>query len=321
MKERKLVQVKNESNSSPEYNFIYLIGESTTNNDIINETNNYFPETDLKKIKLLLLHTLVTFNQAKQLRESLVLNQCPFHSVKSILVPATEYDITRFIIRDYDKPTTFIRIRGGSWINAIAIADEVKRAKIITAPEGYFKLFDIRDIPDDWNLRCTFCNNLIPKRKVERFQRLYSDICMLICNNPNCVRYNQRTDAYTDNDLYTQDDSLENIDLIIYRDVPKNWNLKCLICNCEILRYKLVRTDNEVRAFSICNNNNCANFNNSTTAYTIAPPRKIYSCFNCKNELTICKVNILENENKLQLIYYCRDCNKDREFPIDYLSF
>jgi len=319
-------------NNYPEsngYNFIYLLGELTTPNEIINEIGVNFPETDLNQISIIIFHTLVTFNKVKEIREALLNCGLNFKEVKSFLIPATEYLITRYVVRDFDTPNTIIRIRGGSWINAIAIADEVKQAKIVTGEKGYFKDFDCANIPADWNLRCVHCNELILKRKVEIFGKLFPNKCILVCNNPECANYKQETILYTDNDKYTQDFYLRNSKSIKYKEksrtefneVPKTWNLRCLNCNEIIKKYKIVSRGDEKKASPLCSNEKCESFNNETDAYTTAPKGRIYSCFICQKELANCKVNIIEEQKKLQLIYYCRECKKDREFPIEYILF
>lgn len=203
-----------EETKKEEYYFIYVLGELTNASEIVEEINCFFPNITSNYINIVVLHTLVTFKKAKEIREELLCNQKKYCSVKSFLVPATEYAITRYIIRDYDTSNTIIRIRGGSWINAIAIADEIKRAKITCSPNGYFKYYDIMKIPENWNIRCVKCGALIPERKQEIFERMYKSKCVLICTNPNCEKINRETTASTDNTEYKKDYYLNNSNLV-----------------------------------------------------------------------------------------------------------
>ncbi len=312
-------QVKNS------YNYVYFLGELTTAAEIINEVISLFQE--INKVKIIIFHTLVTFEKAKEIRENILNSDLSFQSVKLFLIPATEYMITRYIVRDYDAPNTIIRIRGGSWINAIAISAEVKESKIIFNPSSFFKYYEREVIPDNYNIRCVFCNELIPNKKIEVYNKLIDPKATLVCFNPECEQFNQETNAYTDNEDYRQDFYLNKIDELEYREpekneireVPNNWELDCLICDNTIKNYRLIFKGDHVYAFPICGNNECENFSQETIAYTKAPKGTIF-CIHCDNEIKSCKVKILEPKQTFQLQYYCRVCKKDHR-RITYKDF
>ncbi len=194
-----------------DYYFLYFIGESTASVEIRNEAKEFFQDIGLNDITLIILHTLVTFETALELKTIFEREKRTFKNVKSILIPATEYNITKYVVRKYDSPQTVIKIIGGSWINAAAINSEVRNSRLIVLKTN-FKEVAIKNVPEDWNLKCKECGENISIYKVEKYQEIFpeKEKYAPICSNQDCMYYNKDSMAITDNvEMLDEDISLK----------------------------------------------------------------------------------------------------------------
>ena len=103
---------------------------------------------------------------------------------------------------------------------------------------------------------------------------------------------------------------------------PDNLNLKCKRCDTLIQEYKTISFGNNIEVFLICSSHECSELNDPIIAYTQAPQNKrIYSCFNCREDIEHCQVELLAHENKLLLTYYCKKCDLLRNDKIECISY
>lgn len=332
--------------------FIYFIGESTASIELIDEAKEFFPNIELKNISLIILHTLVTFETALHLKSILKNEKIPFKNIKSILIPSTEYNITKYIVRTYDKPNTIIKILGGSWINAAAINSEIKYSKLYVL-KSKFKKMSFQQIPEKWDLKCRTCNQSISYFKINQFMDNFpkKELWSPICTNKNCYYYNNETIAYTANENVTQEDFYLKSNLIEIGDyqeieletqfdnseitentketnidefnlesqeVPDSWNLYCFHCN-HVIKKRYVEKSENINSYFICSNPNCIKFISNTIAYTSAPSGM--RCWKCLNDITRYQVSFHEMEKRLEYRPYCDKCSEIRERNIKIKSF
>lgn len=309
--------------------FIYLIGETLSSYEIIQDAMTLFniSEENLRKIQLVLLNTLVTFEIGLELKEQLEHVFEP-ETIKCHLIPATEYDIARFIIKRYDKPEnkTIIKILGGSWSNATAIVSEIKHSIVYVTRSKFceknlIKLSDIQALKknNDINVICKECNHPINDFQLIKYFGLAETILSSqkyypICYNGHCINHGKIIMRDPVNELHEGGTNLipEEIIKVKDKELPSNWRIRCLYCDEFISKKREFLEGETMITQLICMNENCINHNSKTMGYIVYPAYK--SCWKCmKKPEKHVLINLNDTEQIVKFQPFCENCNELRE--------
>jgi len=315
--------------------FLYLIGETSTSTEIVEDTKKYFKIEDDKKFKeinIIILYTPLNFNFAQELCIDLS-NQ--FNDVNALLISPTKFEILKHILNYFDTTSTVIKILGGTWINALTIANFTHYSTIIVN-QDIFKSVKKKEITEKIPIYCGFCDNQISScleityGEEGNITSFYDQNLYMVCSNSECKKSGSITKSYIldnkpeegilssliDSIKYLQIKEKEKKDVI---SIPSDWELYCTLCNQKITKRVIKKSTKENESYFLCSNEDCKNYSKKTHAYK--PMKSEIICWKCMNKISKYKIKIDEEKKILEMRPYCDECDEMRERNIKLIEF